>query len=62
MQHYHQLQAIRQPSPNDDQQDCLDSLAALAVKSEQHDVRFVEDDRKKRDDLMQFIMLAGSLV
>ncbi len=44
LQHYYQLQVVQKPSPDDFQQAYLDSLAALGIKPEQHDVRFVEDD------------------
>ena len=44
LQHYYQYQVILKPSPDDIQDVYLDSLRAIGVKPEEHDVRFVEDD------------------
>jgi glycyl-tRNA synthetase, tetrameric type, alpha subunit len=43
-QHYYQFQVILKPSPEDLQQLYLDSLTAIGIDPELHDVRFVEDD------------------
>lgn len=44
LQHYYQFQVILKPSPDDVQDVYLDSLRAVGVEIEKHDVRFVEDD------------------
>ncbi|TAL39113.1 MAG: glycine--tRNA ligase subunit alpha [Spirochaetes bacterium] len=44
LQHYYQYQVILKPSPLDVQELYLDSLRALGIRLEEHDVRFVEDD------------------
>jgi glycyl-tRNA synthetase alpha chain len=44
LQHYYQFQVILKPSPGDVQQLYLQSLKTLGVNSEDHDIRFVEDD------------------
>lgn len=44
LQHYYQFQAVLKPSPQNIQQLYLDSLAELGIDSNQHDIRFVEDD------------------
>ncbi|HDQ40653.1 MAG TPA: glycine--tRNA ligase subunit alpha [Desulfonatronum sp.] len=44
LQHYYQFQVILKPSPDTVQELYLDSLAALGIRGEEHDVRFVEDD------------------
>jgi len=44
LQHYYQFQVILKPSPADSQQLYLDSLRALGVDTDLHDIRFVEDD------------------
>ncbi|EPR42325.1 Glycyl-tRNA synthetase alpha subunit [Desulfovibrio sp. X2] len=44
LQHYYQFQVILKPSPDNVQELYLKSLAALGVKAEEHDIRFVEDD------------------
>ncbi|MBW1616841.1 MAG: glycine--tRNA ligase subunit alpha [Deltaproteobacteria bacterium] len=44
LQHYYQYQVILKPSPENVQQLYLESLQALGVKPEDHDIRFVEDD------------------
>ena len=43
-QHYYQYQVLIKPSPNDIQEIYLDSLRALGIKPEDHDIRFVEDN------------------
>lgn len=43
-QHYYQYQVLIKPSPNNVQEIYLDSLRALGVQPENHDVRFVEDN------------------
>ncbi|MSP52617.1 MAG: glycine--tRNA ligase subunit alpha [Alphaproteobacteria bacterium] len=44
LQHFYQFQVILKPSPDDIQQLYLESLAAIGVNMQLHDVRFVEDD------------------
>ena len=44
LQHYYQFQVILKPSPEDVQEQYLDSLKALGVDPLEHDIRFVEDD------------------
>ncbi len=44
LQHYYQYQVILKPSPDDIQDVYLDSLRAMGIRPEEHDVRFVEDD------------------
>jgi glycyl-tRNA synthetase alpha chain len=44
VQHYYQFQVILKPSPDDIQEQYLDSLAALGIDAANHDIRFVEDD------------------
>ncbi len=44
LQHYYQYQVILKPSPKEVQELYLDSLRAIGIKVEDHDVRFVEDD------------------
>ncbi|MFO7886069.1 MAG: glycine--tRNA ligase subunit alpha [Desulfobacteraceae bacterium] len=44
LQHYYQYQVILKPSPADVQQQYLDSLHALGINPDEHDIRFVEDD------------------
>ena len=44
LQHYYQYQVILKPSPEDVQQQYLDSLKALGIDPLKHDIRFVEDD------------------
>ncbi len=44
LQHYYQYQVIVKPSPADIQEQYLESLSALGLKIEEHDIRFVEDN------------------
>ena len=44
LQHYYQFQVLLKPSPDNIQQLYLDSLQAIGVDTETHDVRFVEDN------------------
>ncbi len=44
LQHYYQFQVVLKPSPEDIQEQYLDSLRALGVDPLVHDVRFVEDN------------------
>jgi glycyl-tRNA synthetase alpha chain len=44
LQHYYQYQVMLKPSPNDLQDLYLGSLRAIGIDSENHDIRFVEDD------------------
>ncbi|MBF0158729.1 MAG: glycine--tRNA ligase subunit alpha [Magnetococcales bacterium] len=44
LQHYYQFQVILKPSPDDIQELYLQSLRAIGIMPEQHDIRFVEDD------------------
>lgn len=41
---HHQFQVIIKPSPENIQDLYLESLAALGIKQEEHDIRFVEDN------------------
>lgn len=43
-QHYYQYQVLIKPSPANIQDVYLDSLRALGIRPEDHDVRFVEDN------------------
>jgi glycyl-tRNA synthetase alpha chain len=44
LQHYYQYQVALKPSPADIQERYLQSLVALGVNPQEHDIRFVEDD------------------
>ncbi len=44
LQFYYQFQVIMKPSPDDIQDMYLKSLEILGIKTDQHDIRFVEDD------------------
>lgn len=44
LQHYYQYQVILKPSPVDVLEVYLDSLRAIGINPEQHDIRFVEDN------------------
>jgi glycyl-tRNA synthetase alpha chain len=44
LQHYFQYQVILKPSPDNVQELYLESLGALGIKAEDHDIRFVEDN------------------
>ncbi len=44
LQHYYQFQVVMKPSPLEFQQIYLESLAALGIDTDIHDVRFVEDN------------------
>ncbi len=44
LQHYYQFQVLLKPSPDDIQQLYLDSLKAIGIDTEAHDIRFVEDN------------------
>ncbi len=44
LQHYYQYQVALKPSPENVQQLYLDSLDALGITPQLHDIRFVEDD------------------
>ncbi len=43
-QHYYQYQVILKPSPDDVQKIYLDSLRAIGIDIDNHDIRFMEDD------------------
>src|SRR3989338_4127909 len=43
-QHYYQYQVILKPSPEKAQDLYLESLCAVGLKLEEHDIRFVQDD------------------
>lgn len=43
-QHYYQYQVLIKPSPDNIQEVYLDSLRALGIHPEDHDIRFVEDN------------------
>lgn len=44
LQHYYQYQVVLKPSPTHIQELYLDSLRALGIDPQIHDIRFVEDD------------------
>ena len=44
LQHYFQYQVILKPSPLEVQRMYLDSLRAIGINTEEHDIRFVEDN------------------
>jgi glycyl-tRNA synthetase alpha chain len=44
LQHYYQFQVIIKPSPKDIKKLYLNSLSAIGIKHQEHDIRFVEDD------------------
>lgn len=44
LQHYYQFQVILKPSPQDIQEQYLDSLKILGIDPLEHDIRFVEDN------------------
>ena len=44
LQHYYQYQVILKPSPHDIVQKYFDSLAAIGISPEDHDIRLVHDD------------------
>ncbi len=44
LQHYYQFQVLLKPSPKNLQQLYLDSLKAIGIDAQLHDIRFVEDD------------------
>jgi glycyl-tRNA synthetase alpha chain len=44
LQHYYQYQVILKPSPDDVQEQYLESLRVLGIDPAAHDIRFVEDD------------------
>jgi len=44
LQHYYQYQVVIKPSPDDFQEQYLDSLRAIGVDATVHDIRFVEDN------------------
>jgi len=44
LQHYYQFQVALKPSPDNIQQQYLDSLAAVGIDQTIHDIRFVEDN------------------
>jgi len=44
LQHYFQYQVLLKPSPNNIQELYLQSLEALGIRGEEHDIRFVEDN------------------
>lgn len=44
LQHYYQYQVILKPSPDDVLEVYLDSLRAINIDPDEHDVRFVEDN------------------
>ena len=44
LQHYYQYQVILKPSPDNIQDLYLESLYALGIDPNRHDIRFVEDD------------------
>lgn len=44
LQHYYQYQVLIKPSPDNIQEIYLESLQALGIQPEEHDIRFVEDN------------------
>ncbi|MDD4169549.1 MAG: glycine--tRNA ligase subunit alpha [Desulfotomaculaceae bacterium] len=44
LQHYYQYQVILKPSPDNVQELYLDSLKAIGIDPDEHDIRFVEDN------------------
>jgi len=44
LQHYYQFQVLIKPSPKDIKKMYLNSLNAIGINHEDHDIRFVEDD------------------
>lgn len=44
LQHYFQYQVILKPSPSDSQKVYLNSLEAIGINLNEHDIRFVEDN------------------
>jgi glycyl-tRNA synthetase alpha chain len=44
LQHYYQFQVILKPSPDEVQEQYLESLSTLGIDLKAHDIRFVEDD------------------
>lgn len=44
VQHYYQYQVLIKPSPENIQEIYIDSLRALGIRAEDHDIRFVEDN------------------
>lgn len=44
VQHYYQYQVIIKPSPDNIQEIYIESLRALGINPEEHDIRFVEDN------------------
>ena len=44
LQHYYQFQVIIKPSPKDIKKLYMNSLSAIGIKNQEHDIRFVEDD------------------
>lgn len=44
LQHYYQYQVVLKPSPPDIQELYLQSLEAIGIDADKHDIRFVEDD------------------
>ena len=44
LQHYYQFQVIMKPAPENVQMLYINSLAALGIDPNEHDIRFVEDD------------------
>jgi glycyl-tRNA synthetase alpha chain len=44
LSHYYQFQVLLKPAPENIQELCLESLAAIGIDYNKHDIRFVEDD------------------
>ncbi len=44
LQHYYQFQVLIKPSPKNIKKLYLNSIAAIGINYEEHDIRFVEDD------------------
>lgn len=44
LSHYYQFQVLLKPAPDNVQELCLNSLKAIGIDYNKHDIRFVEDD------------------
>jgi len=44
LQHYYQFQVLIKPSPTNIKKLYLNSIAAIGINHEEHDIRFIEDD------------------
>jgi glycyl-tRNA synthetase alpha chain len=44
LSHYYQFQVLLKPAPENVQELCLNSMKAIGIDPDKHDIRFVEDD------------------